>query len=36
MTPCALTRPDLEPHPFKIIVVIISPEPANQPFPEAA
>ena len=36
MTPCALLRPDLEPHPFKIIVVIISPAPANELFPEAA
>lgn len=36
MTLCALTRPDIESHPFTLIVVIISPEPANEPFPEAA
>lgn len=36
MTPCALMRPDLEPHPFTLIVVIISPLPANESFPEAA
>lgn len=36
MTPCALIRPDLEPHRFTLIVVLVSPRPANEPFPEAA
>ena len=36
MTLCALTRPDLEPHLFTLIVVLVSPRPANESFPEAA
>ena len=36
MTLCALTRPDLEPHIFTLIVVLVSPHPANEPFPDAA
>jgi hypothetical protein len=36
MTLCALTRPDLEPRPFTLIVVLVSPHPANELFPEAA